>query len=43
VPKLEAHTVEADHFQMMRDERHLSRVAAILREKLARRCCSATR
>jgi thioesterase domain-containing protein len=42
VPKLEAHTVEADHFQMMRDEPHLSRVAAILSAKLARHRCSVT-
>jgi thioesterase domain-containing protein/acyl carrier protein len=43
VPKLEAHTIEADHFQMMRDEPHLSRVAAILRQNLAKRRCSAIR
>ncbi len=34
VPELEVHTVEADHFQMMRDEPHVSRVAAILGAKL---------
>ena len=34
VRKLDARYVEADHFQMMRDEPHLSRVAAILTEKL---------
>jgi amino acid adenylation domain-containing protein len=34
VPKLDSRLVEADHFQMMREEPHLTRVAAILAEKL---------
>ena len=34
VRKIDAHRIEADHFQMMRDEPHISKVAAILRERL---------
>ncbi len=36
VRKLQVHTIEADHFQMMRDDPHVSRAAAIIGERLAR-------
>lgn len=36
VAHLDTEFLEADHFQMMRDEPHLSKVAGILRDRLAR-------
>ena len=34
VRKLDVHHLDADHFQMMRDEPHISKVAGILRDRL---------
>ena len=34
VKRLQVHTIDADHFQMMRNDPYVSQVAAIIREKL---------